>query len=610
MPKPAKRIVFILTTPVSFVFLRGQINYLRAHGYQVTCVSGPGKEQAMASAEGADVIAVPMKREPSPLADLVSLWRLWRVLRRTKPNVVHAGTPKAGLLGTLGATLAGVPSRIYCLMGLRFETLSGWKRWLAIWLEKIACGCANSVLCESASLRKRAIAEGLARPDKFVVAGNGSSNGVDLDHFSASALNLARAEALRNELHIAENEFVIGFVGRLVRDKGIAELLQAFETVRSNVASKLVLVGDFEDGDPIHPQLKRNLLTHDDVHIVPFVHDPAPVYRLIDVLALPTYREGFPNVVLEAQASGVPVVTTDATGAVDSVLHGKTGYVVPVGSAERLAEALIELSRSAEKRREMGDAGRARVEAEFDQKRVWEARRSFFESLLRNATRQRGPGVALKWIFDRVFAGVLLAVLSPILIIVGLFVLSTMGWPILFRQPRLGRHGKNIYIHKFRTMSQERDASGTLLPDAQRLRPIGRMLRRFSLDELPQLWDVLRGAISFVGPRPLLVRYKERYTPEQWRRHNVFQGITGWAQVNGRNALSWEDKFRLDVWYVDHWSLWLDVKILLQTVGKVLRRQGISRPGHETAPEFEGTHSTVEGNLDTAECPTYTDISR
>jgi lipopolysaccharide/colanic/teichoic acid biosynthesis glycosyltransferase len=135
-------------------------------------------------------------------------------------------------------------------------------------------------------------------------------------------------------------------------------------------------------------------------------------------------------------------------------------------------------------------------------------------------------------------------------------------------------------------------------------------LRRLSLDELPQLWDVLRGAISFVGPRPLLVRYKDRYTPEQWRRHNVFQGITGWAQVNGRNALSWEEKFRLDVWYVDHWSLWLDVKILLHTVVKVLHRQGISRPGHETAPEFEGTHSTVEGNFDTAKCPTYTDISR
>jgi lipopolysaccharide/colanic/teichoic acid biosynthesis glycosyltransferase len=185
-----------------------------------------------------------------------------------------------------------------------------------------------------------------------------------------------------------------------------------------------------------------------------------------------------------------------------------------------------------------------------------------------------------------------------------------MGWPILFRQPRLGRYGETIYVHKFRTMSEERDADGTLLPDAQRLGSVGRMLRRLSLDELPQLWDVFRGAISFVGPRPLLVRYKDRYSPEQWRRHNVFQGITGWAQVNGRNAISWEEKFNLDVWYVDHWSLWLDMKILLRTVGKVARRQGISRPGHETAPEFEGARSGVKEVISSEELPRYSDISQ
>src|SRR5262249_10564299 len=149
---------------------------------------------------------------------------------------------------------------------------------------------------------------------------------------------------------------------------------------------------------------------------------------------------------------------------------------------------------------------------------VWKTRKSFFDTLLRSATRQRGVGLAVKWILDRVFACVLLITLAPVLVLAGLLVLCTLGWPIIFRQGRLGRRGKTIYIHKFRTMSEARDAKGELLPDAQRLDRVGRMLRRLSLDELPQLWDVLRGDISFVGPRPLVERYKKDYDADQWRR--------------------------------------------------------------------------------------------
>jgi len=555
-------------------------------------VSAPGQEQAIASAQGANVIAVPMKREPSPVADLMTLWRLWRILRRIKPDLVHSGTPKAGLLGSLAAMFAGVPARIYCLMGLRFETLTGWKRWFAIELEKIACGCAGSILCVSASVTERAIAEGLAPRDKFIVVGQGSSNGVDLDHFGPSAATLAQAASLRDRLRISESGFVIGFVGRLVRDKGITELLQAFEAVRRATPSKLVLVGDFEGGDPVDAGLKRKLTTHNDVRIIPFVDDPAPIYRLIDVLALPTYREGFPNVVLEAQASSVPVVTTEATGAIDSIVHGETGILVPVGSAEGLAAALIELARDPEKRRAMGAAGRSRVESSFDQHHVWSNLRAYYETVQRRASRQRGVALMVKWTFDRVFALLLLVLLLPLLLLAGVTVLLTMGWPVLFRQPRIGRRGREIVVHKFRTMSQERDSEGTLLPDEKRATRAGRLLRALSLDELPQLWDVLCGRMSFAGPRPLLVKYRERYSPEQFRRHNVYPGITGWAQVNGRNTVSWEEKFKLDVWYVDHWSLWLDAKILMRTVARVIKREGISQTGFEGAQEFQGSDRT------------------
>jgi lipopolysaccharide/colanic/teichoic acid biosynthesis glycosyltransferase len=163
-----------------------------------------------------------------------------------------------------------------------------------------------------------------------------------------------------------------------------------------------------------------------------------------------------------------------------------------------------------------------------------------------------------------------------------------MGRPIFFCQPRPGKNGRVFNFYKFRTMTTDCDADGNLLPTEQRLIPLGQFFRKTSLDELPQLWNVLKGDMSFVGPRPLLVKYLDRYTPEQARRHEVMPGITGWAQVNGRNAISWDAKFKLDVYYVDNWTLWLDFKILFLTVFKVLKRDGINREGYATAPEFTG----------------------
>jgi sugar transferase EpsL len=194
-----------------------------------------------------------------------------------------------------------------------------------------------------------------------------------------------------------------------------------------------------------------------------------------------------------------------------------------------------------------------------------------------------------KRMMDLLIAGLALLILSPILGAVALAVRAMLGTPILFRQQRPGRDGKPFTLYKFRTMTDTRDADGHLLPDADRLTPLGRFLRSTSLDELPELINVLRGDMSLVGPRPLLMQYLDRYTPEQARRHDVRPGVTGWAQVNGRNALTWEAKFELDVWYVDHMSLWLDLKIIALTVWKILKREGINQPGQATAQEFMGS---------------------
>jgi lipopolysaccharide/colanic/teichoic acid biosynthesis glycosyltransferase len=201
-----------------------------------------------------------------------------------------------------------------------------------------------------------------------------------------------------------------------------------------------------------------------------------------------------------------------------------------------------------------------------------------------------------KRIFDLLLTLPGLVVISPILGIVALLIRLKMGSPVLFRQVRPGFMGKPFVNYKFRSMKETRDAQGRPLPDTERLTRLGQFLRSSSLDELPELFNVIKGEMSLVGPRPLLMQYLERYSPEQARRHHVLPGITGWAQVNGRNALTWEEKFRLDVWYVDHWSLWLDLRILAMTFWKAIKQEGISQPGHATAEEFMGNPAQEKGD--------------
>ncbi|WP_369744176.1 sugar transferase [Pseudidiomarina sp. PP-1MA] len=195
----------------------------------------------------------------------------------------------------------------------------------------------------------------------------------------------------------------------------------------------------------------------------------------------------------------------------------------------------------------------------------------------------------MKRLFDVLVSLLAISLLTPFLIGLMLVVRFKLGSPILFKQVRPGINGNPFKMIKFRTMRDAKDANGNLLPDAERLTKFGSFLRASSLDELPELWNVLKGDMSLVGPRPLLMEYVDLYTQEQARRHNVRPGITGWAQVNGRNAISWEDKFKLDVWYVDNRSLWLDIKIMWLTVKKVLVREGISAAGEATMSKFEGT---------------------
>jgi sugar O-acyltransferase (sialic acid O-acetyltransferase NeuD family) len=594
-------LLLAVTSPLSWTFYRGLIRHLHQAGFEPVLISSPGPGlQSASEQEGVASIAIPMEREIAPLKDLASLWKLYRAIRRVRPDIVDAGTPKAGLLVGIAAWIARVPCRVYSLHGLRMETAVGLKRKLLCWTERIAAACSHRVFCLSPSLRKRAIDLNLSSSENTVLLKSGGF-GVNLQQFVPSSAGSHEREDLRRQLGIPAGAPVIGFVGRFVKDKGIQQLLEAFDQLRHTYPElRLLMVGNFEDGNRVNPELRHYIENTPTIVRPGFISDPAPYFRLMDVLVIPTHREGFGQVSTEAQASGIPVVTTTATGAVDSVIDGVTGIVVPVGDSNALSAAVGKLLEDPDLRSEMGRAGREWMERDFRPQVIWDQRVQLYRELISQTPLDSRPtqsGIVdryIKRLFDLSVAAFALVILSPVLLLVALLVRLSLGVPILFRQDRPGFTGKLFKYIKFRTMTNACDTSGKLLPDSQRLTPLGGFLRNTSLDELPGLINVIRGEMSLVGPRPLLPQYLKRYTPEQMRRHEVKPGITGWAQINGRNSLAWNEKFALDLWYVDHRSFWLDLRILATTAWQVFKRNGIAQPGHATMPEFLGTGAGCE----------------
>jgi len=385
-PEPNRvRVLYVSTSSLSVRLVRGQLGHLRRAGFEVTVISSPGEELASAyMLEGVQTISMSMAREMSPWQDLLVLWRLWRIMRRFRPSITNVSTPKAGLLGGLAAWLGCVPCRIYTLRGLRYETTTGFKRLGLLLCERIACRCAHRVICVSQSLRQKAVAEGVAKPEQMVVLASGSSNGVEESHFAPRGERSRYAVHLRRHLGIPLEVPVVGFVGRFTRDKGIPELVKAYSLLRgSHPQLRLLLVGDFEKEDAPPPEVRHSI--ENDPHIIRlgFVPDTAPYYHVMDVLALPTRREGLPNVVLEAQAAGKAVVAARSTGVMDAMTDGVTGILVPVGNAEALAEGLALLLKDVALAKAMGSAGRERVLREFRQERVWDALLQEYLQLLR-----------------------------------------------------------------------------------------------------------------------------------------------------------------------------------------------------------------------------------
>ena len=381
----APRLVSIHTHPLTTrVLLRGQLAFLREQGFDVTAIAAPGPALAeVEREEGVATIGVPMERELSPVRDFVSLLRMFFVLRRLRPQIVHAGTPKAALLGMLAAWTLRVPVRIYALKGLRLETLRGMKYHVMAFVERVTAGCATRVFCESPSLRKAYVEGGFASLDKAMVIGPGLPNGLDATRYEKGVYSDEQTAALRSKLGIPAGAPVIGFVGRFVRDKGMVELCDAFESILQHYPEvRLLLVGDFEAGDPVPADYVQRIVNHPQIVRTGFLADTAPYYPLLDVLAFPSYHEGFPNVPMEAAAAEVPTVGYRATGTVDAVLDGVTGTIVDCGDAAALRTALLRYFDDPELRRRHGAAARLRVTTEFRREPIWNATIAEYRRLL------------------------------------------------------------------------------------------------------------------------------------------------------------------------------------------------------------------------------------
>lgn len=377
MSKQQRRIVLGVTHAKSLGFLTGLAEQLIADDWDVHIVSSPRTDDRTYPDLAVTIHELPMVREVALWADLIALSKWRKLLKQVNPEVVMVGTPKAGLLGIIGARLAGVPIRVYHLRGLRLESSKGVHKHILMNAERVAFRLATHALAVSNSLRSLVITLGLVEPHKITVLGKGSSKGVNIDRYGSNSNSVA----LRGALGLRANIPVIGFVGRVTVDKGSNELIRASQLLcEEGIHHQLLVIGGADDKAGIEALLSKQSCC------VPIlagrIKDTAPYYGLMDILCLPTHREGFPNVILEAGAAAVPSVTTDATGAIDSVVEGHTGRIVKKGSSAELARVLRELIVEEDSRRRLGTNARRYVAEHYEERNVLKSVSAYLENLL------------------------------------------------------------------------------------------------------------------------------------------------------------------------------------------------------------------------------------
>ena len=386
-----KKLIRITTVPLSLkVLLKGQLRFMASNGFDVKGVSSEGEElREVHENEGIAVEAITMSRKITPFQDLKSLWEMWNFLRKEKPQIVHTHTPKAGIIGMLAARLAGVPHRLHTVAGLPLMEATGTKRKILNFVEKLTYSSATRVYPNSKGLYDFILQNNFTQSNKLKIIANGSSNGINTTFFSPDQVTEIEKVTLREKLNIQPDDFVFVFVGRIVSDKGINELIKAFselQTVENKPAGiKLLLVGGLEnDLDPLNPETLAEINQNKDIISVGFQQDVRSFFAIADALVFPSYREGFPNVVMQAGAMGLPSIVSDINGCNEIIIEGENGLIIPSKNVEKLKEKMLTLAKDKNLYTKLKGNSRRMIENRYEQSVVWNALLEEYEGLLQS----------------------------------------------------------------------------------------------------------------------------------------------------------------------------------------------------------------------------------
>lgn len=384
MNKP--KLIRITTVPISLkTLLKGQHRFMSQNGFEVVGVSSKGEElQDVENDEGIRVIEIEMTRTISPIKDIKSLWNFYKLCKKEKPMMVHSHTPKAGIVGMLGAKLAGVPIRLHTVAGLPLMEATGIKRKILDFVEKVTYASATKVYPNSKGLYDFILENEYTTKDKLKVIGNGSSNGIDTTHFSLDQISEDIKQKLKQDLNITEKDFVFVFVGRLVGDKGINEMVEAFKKVSAlHQNAKLLLVGSFEtELDPLDNDTLNEIETNSNIISVGFQKDVRPYFAISNALVFPSYREGFPNVVMQAGAMGLPSIVSNINGCNEIIIEGENGIIIPVKCIEAIQTAMLKFIEDRVYFESLKSNARVMIETRYEQQVVWNALLNEYNRLL------------------------------------------------------------------------------------------------------------------------------------------------------------------------------------------------------------------------------------
>ena len=387
-----KKLIRITTVPISFkVLLKGQLRFMASNGFDVKGVSSEGEElKEVIENEGIVMKAINMSRKITPFQDLKSLWEMWNFLRKEKPQIAHTHTPKAGIIGMLAARLAGVPHRLHTVAGLPLMEATGIKRKILNFVEKLTYSSATRVYPNSKGLYDFILQNNFTQSNKLKIIANGSSNGINTTFFSPAQVTEIEKVALREKLNIQPDDFVFVFVGRIVSDKGINELIKAFSELQAaenneQIGIKLLLVGGLEsDLDPLNPETLAEINQNRDIISVGFQQDVRPFFAIADALAFPSYREGFPNVVMQAGSMGLPSIVSDINGCNEIIVEGENGLIIPPKNVEKLKEKMLTLAKDKNLYAKLKENSRRMIENRYEQSVVWKALLEEYEGLLQS----------------------------------------------------------------------------------------------------------------------------------------------------------------------------------------------------------------------------------